>query len=103
MDHADAPSTFGRAQRRLEREQEEGHGMPLCCWSSPAAYGGRVASFYQKLAANFDLIFFNTSDRDSDYKVRVWGQPSANACGVLPHLIIFRQYIAAICQATGRK
>jgi hypothetical protein len=29
MDHADAASTFGRAQRRLEREQEEGHGMPL--------------------------------------------------------------------------
>lgn len=79
---------------------------PTCyngCWSSPAAYGGRVASFYQKLAANFDLIFFNTSDRDSDYKVRVWGQPSAYAWWSSSAFNNFRQYIAAIYQATGRK
>lgn len=79
---------------------------PTCyhgCWSSPASYGNRVASFYQKLAAKFDLIFFNTSDRDSDYKVKVWGQPNAYAWWSASAFTNFQQYIAAIYQATGRK
>jgi hypothetical protein len=70
---------------------------------SPATYGGYVASFYQKLAESFDLIFFNTSDRDSGYKVTVLGKPTAQAWWVDTTFDRFRQYIAAIYQATGLK
>ena len=79
---------------------------PACyggCLNSPATYGGYVASFYQKLAAKFDLIFFNTSDRDSGYKVKVWGQPSAKAWWNGAAFSNFQQYIAKIYQATGLK
>jgi hypothetical protein len=79
---------------------------PTCyspCWSSAATYGSYVASFYQKLAAKFDLIFFNTSDSDSGYKVTVLGQPNAQAWWNDTTFDRFKQYIAAIYQATGLK
>jgi hypothetical protein len=79
---------------------------PTCyrpCWSSAATYGSYVASFYQKLAAKFDMIFFHTSDRDSDYKATVLGQPSGQAWWTDTTFANFRQYIAAIYQATGVK
>ncbi|MGH6935504.1 MAG: hypothetical protein ACRED2_04835 [Methylocella sp.] len=79
---------------------------PTCynrCWGSAATYGSYVASFYKKLAAKFDLIFFNTSDSDSGYKVTVLGQPSARAWWDSTAFDNFRQYIAAIYQATERK
>jgi hypothetical protein len=79
---------------------------PTCyrpCWSSAATYGSYVASFYQKLAANFDMIFFHTSDRDSDYKATVLGQPSGQAWWNDTTFDRFKQYIAAIYQATGLK
>jgi hypothetical protein len=77
---------------------------PTCyspCWSSAATYGSYVASFYQKLAAKFDMIFFNTSDRDSGYKVAVLGQPNAQAWWSDTAFSNFQQYIASIYQATG--
>ncbi len=79
---------------------------PTCysgCWSSAATYGSWVAKFYQKLAAKFDLIFFNSSDRDSGYKVTVLGQPSTQAWWNDTAFSNFQQYIASIYQATGLK
>jgi hypothetical protein len=79
---------------------------PTCsggCWNSASAYGGWVADFYKKLAANFDLIFFNTSDRDSGYKVTVMKQSSSYAWWSNTAFTNMQQYIAAIYNKTGRK
>jgi hypothetical protein len=58
------------------------------CWNTPAHYGAEVASFYEKLGAKFDLIFFNTSDRDSGFKEVVLNQPSSSAWWHREYLVV---------------
>jgi hypothetical protein len=79
---------------------------PTCyygCWASPETYGNWVASWYQKLGAKFDLIFFNTSSRDAGYLVTALGWPSGYAWWTNTAFSNFQQYIASIYQATGLK
>jgi hypothetical protein len=39
----------------------------------------KAASFYKSLRTRFDFVFSEFSDRDSGFKVHIYGQPSAQA------------------------
>jgi hypothetical protein len=40
---------------------------------------GKAAAFYKSLRTRFDIVFGEFSDRDSGFKVHVYGQPAAQA------------------------
>jgi hypothetical protein len=83
--------------------------------SLPATPAARVAAFYQKLGAKFDLFFFDTMDRNSAYCQYVayyngappgpaqycWWGSSPDGTVQNNAFDYFRQYIAAIHSATG--
>jgi hypothetical protein len=71
--------------------------------TNPVGSGQTVAGFYNKLMAPLDLIFYNSSDRDSGYKVVVLGQSTAQAWWTDSGFSNFRQYLAAIYASTGVK
>ena len=68
----------------------------------PVALGGQVVSFYNALAANFDLIFLDPSDRDAGFYEIFVGDGGAH-WWTNADFILFRQYCATICAGTGRK
>jgi len=68
----------------------------------PVALGGQVASFFNALAADFDLVFFDPSDRDAGYYEFVVGDGGAHWWSNAD-FDLFRQYCATICAGTGRK
>jgi len=73
------------------------------CGNPPSYYGNKVAGFYKKLGAQFDLVFYNTSDADAAYNVLVRGWPSGVSWWTDTAFNNLRQYIAAIYQATGMR
>ncbi|MCP4902350.1 MAG: hypothetical protein GY906_35735 [bacterium] len=64
--------------------------------------GLQVVDFYQGLGADFDLMFFDPSDRDSGYKQVVLGQ-GPSAWWDADDFDRFRIYIQTICNATDLK
>jgi hypothetical protein len=72
-----------------------------CCYNSPVATAQRVATFYSGLAAPFDLIVFETIDRDSGFATTVCGQSSATAWWNDAAFTSYHDYVNTIYAATG--
>lgn len=73
---------------------------PLSSYGNPTTLGNRVASFFNALDANFNLIFFDVADRDAGQSqsqgnsTAWWNDTSFDRC---------RQWMVALSQSTGRK
>ncbi|HEX2912514.1 MAG TPA: PA14 domain-containing protein [Chloroflexia bacterium] len=64
-----------------------------------------VASFYTQLGANFDLMFYDISDRDAGL-YQSWGNPYKwwdTNNSAFPNFNRFHQFAAGITQATGKR
>lgn len=66
----------------------------------PTALGEKVTNFYSALNADFDLIFFDPSDRTAGYYEYVEGDDSR--WWDAADFVRFRRYIATITQMTGK-
>ncbi len=75
--------------------------LDSCCYNSPVATAQRVATFYSGLVAPFDLIFFNTADRDSAFATIVCGRSSSTAWWNDAAFTSYHDYVNTIYSATG--
>lgn len=83
----------------------------VSCWATgtdfmvnggdPALLGSQVAGFYNALGAPYDLLFVDMSDRDSAFYEYQHGDSSRWMDAA--DFTRFREYMAAICSATGLK
>lgn len=70
--------------------------------ADPVVIGDRISNFYNALASNFDLIFYDLSDRDAGFKQYVYGDGGAS-WWVDADFTRFRQFLAEVNLKTGRK
>lgn len=70
--------------------------------ADPSTAATRTTNFYKSLSANFDLIFFDPSDRDAGFYQYVNGDRGAHWWDDT-EFTRFRQFIGAITQATGKR
>jgi hypothetical protein len=70
-------------------------------YQTPQVTGSRLVTFYDGLNAQFDMMFHDTSDRDSDFAVAVCGTSSNVAWWNDNAFASFKTYLAGVYQGTG--
>jgi hypothetical protein len=68
----------------------------------PVAIGNQTASFFNGLSTAFSLIFYDPSDRDAGYYESFIGDGGAHWWNSAD-FVLYRQWIATITAATGRR
>lgn len=69
--------------------------------ADPIAAGNRVVHFYHRLAAKFDMLFYDPSDADAGYKVNVRNNSAASAWWTDASYASFQSFVGTIYKGTG--
>jgi hypothetical protein len=109
--------TFARAVVRLRNRyapnvalgyhlSEWGTKVDLSIQNPPLAATDRLAAkaarFYRSLRTRFDVVFAEFSDRDSGFKVHVYGQPASQAWWTKPDFARHVRFLARFHRRAGR-
>jgi hypothetical protein len=70
--------------------------------ADPVETADQIWAFYQSLGANFDLIFFDPSDRDAAYYELLWGDGGARWWSDAD-FVTYRTFIGRLVEKTGKR